>query len=218
VKVTIESSKAFAKSAALPVVEDFGLESVDEFAIPDFSKPDLAVTVGSQIASFSAAVEPDLREKISNGFLFAQQAANKRLEDAPEASSFVWYSMYVHVLNQIGWTTEADGTLENEIKGTSAQVQNEIISIINAALGPAIASSSMLVKVLEGLSNMDKNSPWITLFNRESQRATLIKSMGCHVLHWSISNWLHKNPLRKFCSSNSIPTKQRFNTVSAKSL
>jgi hypothetical protein len=179
--LSIESSVEFARSTALPQLEDFGLDAESENDPPNFDKPELAVTVGSQIASFADNVDPELREKIANGFLFAQQAADKQIQDPTEASSEAWYNTYVKVLTQIGWQTEEGGNVINVIKGTSAQVHSEIIPIITLALGPAVAASALIVKVLEGLNNMDANSPWITLFSRESQRAKANQFQMSHV-------------------------------------
>ncbi|MDP5215699.1 hypothetical protein Q5Y75_00560 [Ruegeria sp. 2205SS24-7] len=177
----IETSIEFAKSAALPEIEDFGLDIEDAGDPPNFDKPELAVTVGSQIASFADNVEPELREKIANGFLFAQQAANKQIDGATEASSFAWYKTYVHVLTQIGWMTEEDARLDRIIKGTSVQVHKEIIPILSAALGPAAATSALVVKVLEGLSQMDADSRWFTIFDSASQRAQANQFQMSHI-------------------------------------
>lgn len=176
----IEASIEFAKTAALPEVEDFGLE-IEAGDPPNFDKPELAVTVGSQIASFARDVEPELREKIANGFLFAQQAANKQIEGAADASTLAWYKTYVHVLTQIGWTTEEDAKLDRIIKGTSVQVHKEVIPIITAALGPAAAASALVVKVLEGLSQMDADSRWFTIFDSASQRAEANQFQMSHI-------------------------------------
>lgn len=177
----LETSIEFAKLTALPDMPDFGLDAEDAAPLPNFDKPELAVTVGSQIASFASNVEPELREKIANGFLFAQQAANKQIEGTAGATTLAWYKTYVSVLTQIGWTNEGAGGLDRIIKGTSVQVHKEIIPILTLALGPAVAASAMIVKVLEGLNQMDNNSPWITLFSRESQRAKANQFQLSHV-------------------------------------
>ena len=170
--ISVETAKDYIESTLLPEIQNIGLESVEDPTSIDFSTPELAVTIGSQIASFAKSIEPELKEKITNAFLFAQQAADKHLEDVPEATSLVWYHMYGKVLSQIGWTYETDASQDKEFKGTSAAVHEEILPILTLALGgAAIASSTMLIKVLEGLNKMDEDSPWITLFNKESQRA-----------------------------------------------
>lgn len=177
----VKTSLDFVQSVELPEFEDLGLEAETEAEPPHFDKPELAVTVGSQIASFADNVDPAMREKISNGFLFAQQAANKQIGNPSDASSLAWYNTYVKVLTQIGWQSEEHGDVARVIKGTSLQVHKEIIPIITAALGPAVAGSALIVKVLEGLNRMDTNSPWITLFSRESQRAEANQFQMSHV-------------------------------------
>ena len=180
--LTVESSIEFAKDAALPDMDDFefALEST-EAEPPNFDKPELAVTVGSQIASFSDNVAPELREKIANAFLFAQQAANKQIEGQDGATTRAWYDKYLGVLTQIGWSNEDAADLDRVIKGTSVQVHTEIVPILTAALGPAAAASALIVQVLEGLNRMDNDASWITLFSRESQRAQANQFQLSHV-------------------------------------
>jgi 3-oxoacyl-[acyl-carrier protein] reductase len=43
---------------------------------------------------------------------------------------------------------------------------------IAAVLGPVAAAASIIATTLKGLQAMNKDSPWITLFDRESQRAS----------------------------------------------
>lgn len=177
----ISKSLEFVRAAALQEFEDFGLEAEDEVAPLNFDKPELAVTVGSQIASFAAEVSPELREQIANGFLFAQQAANKQISDPSQATSRQWYETYVHVLTQIGWTSEDATTLDRIVKGTSLQVHKEIMPILALALGPAANGAALIAKVLDGLSKMDENTPWIRLFSHESQRAEANQFQISHI-------------------------------------
>ena len=168
-------STEFARDAALPAVTPrrviFGAESTEETPPPDFSAPDLAVTVGSQIASFGDGLDASLKESVSNGFLFAQQVADKQVQDAANASTEDWYNSYVDVLSRIGWNRENKSHSLKKISGVSTDVHKEIIPIVTAALGP-VAATATVVRVLEGLQNMNEASPWITLFSKSSQRAT----------------------------------------------
>lgn len=139
---------------------------------PSFDAPeDQAVTIGSQIAGFAAAVDPALRPHISNAFLLAQLAANKHLA-VHGGSSRVWYDRYIDVMKNIGWVLEGDAMSTREVKGSKLQVHKEIIPVITTILGPAVAASAAIISVLNGLAAMNKDTPWITLFSRESQRAT----------------------------------------------
>lgn len=171
----IALSADFVRDAALPTLTPrravFGAEAEDETPPPDFAAPDLAVTVGSQIASFGDGLDASLKESVSNGFLFAQQVADKQVQDAANATTEDWYNSYVDVLSRIGWNRENKSHSLKKVNGVSTDVHKEIIPIVTAALGPAAATATV-VRVLEGLQNMNEASPWITLFSKSSQRAT----------------------------------------------
>lgn len=129
-----------------------------------------AVTVGSQISEFSKSVPQDIRANIDNAFLLAQLAANFEIEENG-GTTLDWYDKYIEVLQNAGWVIESKGDTVRKIGGSSLNVHNEIIPIISAALAPAAAAASVVLSALKGLDAMNKDQPWITLFDRESQRA-----------------------------------------------
>lgn len=151
-----------------PVLERYGRER----ALPSYeaNKPQ-AVTIGSQIAEFAAAVPAEMRPHISNSFLLAQLAANKELEKT-NGGTEAWYKKYLEVLSNVGWVRESQSFSLREISGTGLQVHKQILPVIAAALGPAAAAAAVVTAVLKGLADMNKDSPWITLFDHESQRAS----------------------------------------------
>tara|TARA_R110002110_G_scaffold260260_1_gene475883 strand:- start:65940 stop:66653 length:714 start_codon:yes stop_codon:yes gene_type:complete len=150
-----------------------GEEGEEELTPPDYaSGGNQTVAVGSQIAEFSENVPVELRPHVSNAFLLAQLAANKLLKTDPTKNTSDWYGKYVEVLSNIGWTLEGDARTVREVAGSSLEVHKEIIPVITAALGPAAAAAATVIAVLNGLSNMNKDQPWITLFSHESQRAS----------------------------------------------
>ncbi|MEM1143490.1 MAG: hypothetical protein AAGI88_12980 [Pseudomonadota bacterium] len=163
----------YLESVALPIFET---ESESEECINTPAQPDLSkrvsqtVAVGSQIASFAEGFEPTLRPAISNAFLIAQLAADKLLEDEG-GDTDDWYNKYVEVLGGIGMISENAEETFKEITGTSTEVHKEILPVLTGLLGPAMAGATALISVLEGLQNMDKDAPWITLFDKRSQRA-----------------------------------------------
>ena len=168
-------STEFVRDAALPEMAPkravFGAEDAEETPPTDFSAPDLAVTVGSQIASFGEGLDAPIKENISNGFLFAQQVADKKVQDTNGATSEDWYNSYVDTLSRIGWNRENQSHSLKIVSGLSSDVHIVIKLIVTAALGPASATATVLT-VLEGLQNMNEASPWLTLFSKSSQRAT----------------------------------------------
>lgn len=168
-----QSSIEFVRALELPQPSRnrvAGMED-DGAPFPNFGNPELAVTVGSQIASFADGLGGPMKQNISNAFLFAQQAADKQIENVPSATTLDWYDTYINVLSRIGWNREKIEETRREVSGTSVEVHKAITPVIAAALGPTAAATALIVRVLEGLEAMDENSPWITLFNQASQRA-----------------------------------------------
>jgi hypothetical protein len=92
-----------------------------------------------------------------------------------------WYGKYNDTLQNTGWNL-AEAEFQNQtIQNKNANVHEEIIPIITAMLGPQVAAVSMVVNVLRGLQNMNKDSPWITLFDRSSEHASGAKFQVSYV-------------------------------------
>lgn len=141
-------------------------------ALPQYdSGVEQAVTVGSQIAEFASDFPAELRSQISNSFLLAQLAANRKLADSGGGTK-AWYDRYVEVLSNTGWLVETGLETVREIEGRSLKVHAEIVPVLTAILGPVAIATPVVVTILNGLNDMDKDNPWITLFERESQRAS----------------------------------------------
>ncbi|MEM9205683.1 MAG: hypothetical protein AAGA88_05080 [Pseudomonadota bacterium] len=135
-----------------------------------FAGTEKTIVVGSQLAAFAASVDEAMRPHISNMFLLAQLAADKHIENTG-GNSRSWYDFYVKTLKGMGWLVEGDANAVREVEGATLQVHQEIIPVITAALGPMAAAASTITTVLNGLANINKDAPWITLFHRKSQRA-----------------------------------------------
>jgi hypothetical protein len=88
-----------------------------------------------------------------------------------DGDSARWYQRYVDVLVNIGWVIETNVVTQRDVSGHNLSVHEEIIPVVTAALGPVAASASVIA-LLKGLANMNKDLPWITLFERESQRVS----------------------------------------------
>lgn len=144
-------------------------ESANEPAPPQFTDKRELVAVGPQLAEFSDAVPADLRPLISNSMLLAQLAANKATAQA--ATVFEWHTKYREVLSNIGWQAHGSEEQVQDVSNKNLGVHKAIIPVLTAMLGPAVAATSMVISVLEGLNEMDASSPWITLFDQSSQHA-----------------------------------------------
>ncbi len=144
------------------------LESMTEAV--EFSNETQLVTVGAQIAEFNAQVNPAVRAAVSDCLLLAQLAANKAT--AADRDVMAWYRKYVEVLQGVGWTVQSMSFQRQDLSALNGGVHQAIIPVVTAMLGPAVAAVSMVVSVLKGLQEMDKDSPWITVFDRASQHAS----------------------------------------------
>jgi hypothetical protein len=134
-----------------------------------FSDKKQAVAVGGQLAEFTEAVSPDLRTAISDGILLAQLAANKAT--AKSGDVFKWYDKYVEVLQNIGWQLQDFDFRRQQVDNQHVDMHEALIPVIAAMLGPQVAAASIVLSILQGLQQMDKSRPWITLFDRASQHA-----------------------------------------------
>ncbi|MBF9036130.1 hypothetical protein HKCCE2091_17930 [Rhodobacterales bacterium HKCCE2091] len=118
---------------------------------------------------------------MANAFLFAQQAADRRIEAKPDAGSAEWYAAYTDVLGRIGWTVEDRSATTRAFKGSAGSVHRAILPVVTAALVPVAGVAPLVVQVLQGLQEMDADRPWMTLFARTSRRARANQFQVAHV-------------------------------------
>ncbi|HRO61530.1 MAG TPA: hypothetical protein PK177_20635 [Burkholderiaceae bacterium] len=128
-----------------------------------------ALALGSQLAEFTEHVAPDVRAAVSESLLLAQLAANKA---AGEADVFRWYDVYVSVLQHIGWQTQSMSFETQSLSDRDADMHQAILPVVTAMFGPVAAAGSLVLSVLHGLREMDRDRPWIMLFDRASQHAS----------------------------------------------
>ena len=136
---------------------------------PDFRAVHQAVTVGSQMAEFSAAVPQSVRPAISNGLLLGQLAADKAT--AGNQDPVAYFNAFNGVMKKIGWEVTDRGLNEQTISDKDAELNKAIIPIVTAIFGPGAAAGSIIIAVLKGLESMDQDAPWITVFEQKSNKA-----------------------------------------------
>jgi hypothetical protein len=132
-----------------------------------------AQIVGSGVFSFAQGVTTEVREAISDSALLAQLVANKQVsaDDRP----LDWFGAYSKVLQNVGWTLQEAGWNDYTAKGTAVEVNEKILEVMTVALGPAPAALAIITATINALKSMNANSPWITLFSRESQKAKIAR-------------------------------------------
>lgn len=137
------------------------------------------MAVGAQLAEFTGAVDEAARLMVSDAMLLAQLAADKGA--APDEEVFAWYDRFVSILRSIGFSIADKEESEQEIADDNLSLHEAAIPVIAAALGPAVAAASLVVKALEGLKAMNADQPWITLFERNSRHVHGAKFQVSHV-------------------------------------
>ncbi len=132
-----------------------------------------AAVVGSEIVSFVSGVTAERREAIVNASLLAQLVAKKKVSDPMRI--YDWYDAYFDVLTNIGWVIQDKGFAEYKESSTNFEAHKAILAVATVVLGAAPTALAIVTSTINALHSMDESSPWITIFNRESQEARVAR-------------------------------------------
>ena len=131
-----------------------------------------ATVAGSSVISFVSGVTAEQRKDIVNALLLAQLVAKKKIAEPTTLKEVVaWYDAYFDVLSNIGFVIQDKGFARYDEKSMDFQAHEAIIEVASALLAGAPAALALVKLTLQALQKMSQDSPWITLFNRESQSA-----------------------------------------------
>jgi hypothetical protein len=128
-----------------------------------------AAVVGSDIISFVEGVTADRREAIINSSLLAQLVAKKKVAEA--TNLFAWYDAYFDTLANIGWVIQDKNFAEYREKSENFEAHQAILSVATTLLGAAPTALALVRTTLESLQQMNEDSPFLTIFERESRHA-----------------------------------------------
>jgi hypothetical protein len=131
-----------------------------------------AAVVGSDVVSFVKEITPEQRKDIVNAALLAQLVANKKVRDPKDLDGVLaWYREYFNVLSQIGFVVQESGFAEYTERSDSFEAHEAILDVVKVILAGAPAALTIVTKTLESLKKMNEDTPWITVFHRESRSA-----------------------------------------------
>lgn len=167
--VTPESARQFVNALSLPADTRGGFESVAGVAFDFQQAKDQAAVAGADIVSFVRGVTPERRQDIVNASVLAQLVANDKVKDPTQI--YAWYDAYFDVLMHIGWAVQDRGFATYTEKSGQLEAHEAILAIAATLLGPASTAFAVIKSTLDALKSMSADSPWMTIFNRESQRA-----------------------------------------------
>ena len=126
-----------------------------------------AAVVGSEVLSFAPGVDSPWRQDLLHSSLLAQLVAKKQVPDPTRL--FDWYGAYFDTLAHIGWAVQDKQFAVYTEASQDFHAHEAILKVAAGLLGPAAASMALVTTTLEALQSMSADSPWITLFDRESR-------------------------------------------------
>jgi hypothetical protein len=177
-RVSVESARNFVARAEIPQPRRrvrraptgrAGAAAGDAIDLKLDATKDQAAIVGSTVISFVTGVTTERRDAIINSGLLAQLIAKHKIPDPRLIQE--WYDAYFDALSNVGWVIQEKSFQKYRETGANFQTHEAILAVATTFLGAAPAALALVVSTLEALHKMDKDSPWITIFDRESQRA-----------------------------------------------
>lgn len=169
-------SVAFIKSINLDAVPLYANVAIAQKLEPDevFDKAKAqSQLVGSTVFSFAQGVDTAVREAISDSALLAQLVANSNA--AQEEDPLKWFKLYSDVLMHLGWVLQEAQFTDYTNKGNAVEVHEKILEVMTVALGPSAAALAIVTATINALKGMKSDSSWLTIFNRESQKARIAR-------------------------------------------
>lgn len=160
-------ARDYLKQIRIAAPQMLGATAFPEITFQDAT--DQAVVAGAEVVAFSGSVESAFREAIADSALIAQLAANARFDAGRDP--IAWFDHYFSIMGGLGWTTQARDTAYYNIAKTGMEVHEVVLDVVHAFLGPIPGAAALVELALKSLKNMNQDRPFITLFNKESERA-----------------------------------------------
>jgi hypothetical protein len=143
------------------------LQPEEEVKAVDIDKLPSGIVTGSNLIQFPKEASPEIKSSIALSLLAAQRVASN---DSVVLTPQQWIDRHNTVLTNLNWQVATGGTVKSEFDSINVAVHEAIIPFLTAAFGGAVAAGALILTALKQLKEMDKNSPWITLFDRASRR------------------------------------------------
>lgn len=168
----IAKARHFIASVSLPAPPPISYEATTTSGFAFETAKDQAAVVGSDVVSFVKGVTAEQRADIVNASLLAQLVAKKSVAE-PKTLAEVndWYEAYFDVLSRVGFVIQDKGFATYQEKSQDFQAHEAILDVATALLAGSPGALALVKTTLEALRKVSADSPWITLFNRESQSA-----------------------------------------------
>jgi hypothetical protein len=168
----VQSAREFVKSVTLPEAPPVRFDIAKATPTPFETAKEQASVVGSDVIAFAKGVTPETRGDIVNAVLLAQLVAKKSMaEPQTLAEVGAWYESYFDTLSRTGFVIQDKGFAEYHAKSDTFEAHEAIIEVATALLAGSPGALALVKTTLGALKKVSADSPWITLFHRESQSA-----------------------------------------------
>lgn len=140
--------------------ESAAVNTIDIDSLPN------GIVTGSNLIQFPANASPEVKSSVALSLLAAQRVASN---DPVVLSPTQWLDRHNTVLQNLNWRVEGGGVAKAHFDSVNVAVHQAIIPFLTAALGGAVVAGALILTALKQLQEMDRNAPWITLFDRQSR-------------------------------------------------
>lgn len=131
-----------------------------------------AAVVGSDVIAFVKGITPEQRADLVNATLLAQLVAKKKVPAPRDLKGLLaWFDQYFDVLSNVGFVIQEKGFAEYTEGSESFEAHQAILDVAKVVLAGAPGALAVVTRTLESLEKLSADSPWITLFHRESRSA-----------------------------------------------
>jgi hypothetical protein len=165
--ITPAVSRAFVENVKLPAAPARRRALADEPPLQLKATDAQSLVVGSGLVVAAENVPVQVREDLINCSLFAQLVASGTAGNSGDVAR--WYEAYFGALTTLGWAQSDTQFEDYEFASKNAEAHKAIIKVLTVLLGPQAAALVVVKAAIEALESMQENSPWITLFERNSK-------------------------------------------------
>jgi hypothetical protein len=169
---TVAEARAFVQQADLPAPEPDVVRSRVAAGFSFDAAKEQAAVVGSDVIAFVRGITPEQRGDLVNASLLAQLVAKKKVPEPHDLAGVLsWYDQYFDVLSKVGFVIQEKGFAKYEEASETFEAHEAILEVAKVVLAGAPGALAVVQKTLESLKKMSDDSPWMTLFHRESRSA-----------------------------------------------
>jgi hypothetical protein len=168
--ITQDISRTFIETVKLvaPPARPRAARSIEDTPPVELKSTDAqSLVVGSGLIVAADQVPAETRRDLVNCTLFAQLAASGEVSDPTDVPQ--WYTAYFRTLTALGWAQSDTHFEDYQFGSQNAEAHEAIMKVLTVVLGPQAVALTIVQTVIEALHSMNENSPWITLFDRQSK-------------------------------------------------